>query len=336
MSGGYENHLNKVAIVQAAMAEQGYKNQAKSLSQTTRALVADPQTIGIIKNKQGPKGRTALMYAAKTGDLAKVRFLIQKGADPTKEDADLHSVLYYAAVGGNPEILRLLLEHGADLNYTNKWGNTALHYATAYGNVGAVRILCEAGANINVTNGNGNTALMQALEPSMVRVRSKPSNETKAEIVRVLLQAGADIHMKNTQGLTALHVAASSGNVQAVEALVEAGSDVNALDNDGSTPLLSLVLNIQYIDTPTENVEEIVDILLSRGANPSIPDERGRTLEMFINDIIEDEEVKERILARIAEARAGSSTQGGGSRKAKARKTRGKAKAKRKTRKARS
>jgi len=337
MSGAYENHLDKVAIVQAAMAEQGYKNQAKALSQTTRALVTDPQTIGIIKNKQGPKGRTSLMYAAKTGDLAKVRFLLQKGADATKEDADLHSVLYYAAVGGNPEILRLLLENGAELNHKNKWGNTALHYAAAYGNANAVRILCQAGANVNEINQNEDTPLMQALEPLMVRVRSKPSNETKAECVRILLEAGSDVNMRNKQGSTALSLASSSGNVEAVRALCNAGSDVNTRDNDGSTPLVSLINNIPYNDTPGENVEEIVEILLSNGANPSIPDERGRTLTILIDSNIEDEELKGRLKGRIASAPSGGA-QGGGARRGKKTRARAKAKgrAKAKTRKAHS
>jgi ankyrin repeat protein len=288
--------------------------------------------MGIIKNKEGPKGRTPLMYAAKTGDLAKVQFLLGKHANATKEDADLHSVLYYAAVGGNLAIIRELLEHGSELNHKNKWGNTALHYAAAYGNVNAIRILCQAGANVNEINKNENTALMQPLEPSMVRIISKPSNETKAECVRILLEAGSDVNMRNKQGSTALSLACSSGNVEAVRALCDAGSDVNTHDNDGTTPLLSLISNIPYNDTPSEVVEEIVEILLSNGANPDMADERGRILEMFIHGIIEDEELKERLLARITVARAAlvPVAQGGGTRRGK------KGKGKRKTRKARS
>ena len=280
------------------------------------------------------------MFAAKEGDLARVTLLLEKGADPTKEDADLHSVVYYAALGGKPEILRLLLQHGADINYQNKWGNTALHYAAAYGNVNAVRILCQAGANVNIVNYNENTSLMQALEPSMILVRSKPSNETKAECVRILLEAGSDINMRNKQGSTALSLACDTGNVEAVRALCYAGSDVNTRDNNGSTPLLLLISIIPYNDIPGEDVEEIVEILLSNGANPDIADERGRTLEMFVNGNIEDEELKERLMARITVARAAlvPVTQGGGSRRGKKSRAKGKVKlkAKVKTRKVRS
>ena len=163
----------------------------------------------------------------------------------------------------------------------------------------------------------------------MVRVRSKPSNETKAECVRILLEAGSDVNMRNKQGSTALSLASTSGNVEAVRALCAAGSDVNTRDNDGSTPLLTLISNIPYNNTPGENVEEIVEILLSNGANPGIPDERGRTLEMFIDGTIEDEDLKGRLKGRIASVPSGGA-QGGGARRGK--KTRGKARAKAKAR----
>ena len=342
-------NLNKLAVIQAAMANRGYRTEAKTLSQTTRGLIANTQLTGIIKNNKGPKGRTSLMYAAKQGDIARVTFLLKEGANPNEEDRDLHSVLYWAAVGGNREVIRLLVERGAQLNYKNRWGNTALHYAASYGNVGAVRVLIEAGANVDEKNQDEKTPLMNTLEPSMVRVRTKPSEETKAEIIRILLNAHSDINMKNQQGSTALAMASSSGNVEAVTMLCDAGADVNTRDNDGSTPLISLITNIQYINTPNDNVEQILEILLSRGANPDMADERGRTLEMFINGYIDDDDFKENLLTRIASARGAhgpvgsGGTQGGGSRKMKGRKTRGKgkkgkakAKAKGKTRKARS
>jgi ankyrin repeat protein len=325
----------KEAEIFSAMAAEGHIPEGNMVSKIARHLRGDPVLAPIIKNKQGPKGRTSLMFAAKEGELERVRFLLKHHADPTKEDVDFHSVIYYAALGGNRGVLDLLIEHGADINYQNKWGNTALHYAGAYGNVAAVEILCAAGANVNKVNQNENTPLMETLEPIMVRVRNKPSDETKAEIVRIL-QAGSDLRMRNRQGLTALSLASYSGNVQAVRLLC-AGSDVNNRDNDGSTALLHAVAGIESFDTPGENVEEIIEILLSNGANPNIPDDRGRTLDMFIDSFIQDKELKGRLQQKIAEAgasAAGASAAGstrkrkgrkgrnGNTRKAKVRKTR--------------
>jgi hypothetical protein len=195
------------AEVFSAMAAEGHLPEGKMVSNIARRFRADPVLVPIVKNKEGPKGRTSLMFAAKQGDLARVRFLLEKGADPTKEDSNFHSVIYYAAVGGNRQILDFLIEHGADINYQNKWGNTALHYAAAYGNIAAVELLCAAGIDVNLVNASLNTALMQSLGVSMlVRVRNKPSNETKREIIRILLQAGTDIKIKNQQKLLPINL----------------------------------------------------------------------------------------------------------------------------------
>ena len=336
------------AEVFSAMAAEGHIPEGNIVSRLARRFRADPVLLPIVKNKEGPKGRTSLMFAAKQGDLARVRFLLEKGADPTKEDIDFHSVVYYAAVGGNRQILDLLLEHGAELNYQNRWGNTALHYAAAYGNIAAVEFLCAAGIDVNKLNHSLNTALMQALGVSMlVRVRNKPSNETKREIIRILLQAGTDIKIKNQQGSTALSLASSTGNVQAVRLLCEAGSEVNTRDNDGCTPLIRVIDGIQWYKTSDENIEEIIEILLAFRANPDIPDNRRATIYAYINSFVENKELKEHLMKIIADARAsgaGSAAEGGGaegggagggaaSRNRKSKKSR---RARRKTRKARS
>lgn len=223
-------------------------------------------------------------------------------------------------------------------------GKNPLMFAAMKGDVGRAKFLLEQGANPNETDMNGISVVMYATQA-----------ENPEPILQLLVEKGAKLEEKNQQGSTALASASDSGNVKAVRALCAAGANVNTVDNDGSTPLISVITNIQLIKTPNENVKEIVDILLSKGANPDIADNKGITLEMFINGHIKDEELKESLLARIKKAREGGAAggaQGGGSRrerererararaKAKARKTRGKGKkakkAKGKTRKARS
>eukprot|EP00927_Polykrikos_kofoidii_P082771 TRINITY_DN8316_c0_g1_i1.p1 TRINITY_DN8316_c0_g1~~TRINITY_DN8316_c0_g1_i1.p1 ORF type:complete len:161 (-),score=25.66 TRINITY_DN8316_c0_g1_i1:278-760(-) len=55
--------------------------------------------------------------------------------------------------------------------------------------------------------------------------------------VRELLQAGIDIHTANRNGCTGLHMAASKFKLDIVQALVEAGHDVNIEDCCCRTPL---------------------------------------------------------------------------------------------------
>jgi len=328
------------AEVFSAMAAEGHIPEGKMVSNIARRFRSDPVLLPIVKNKEGPKGRTSLMFAAKQGDLARVRFLLEKGADPTKEDSDLHSVVYYGAVGGNRQILDLLINKGADINYQNIRGNTALHYAAAYGDVAAVRILCEAGANVNKVNENENNPLMEALDNSLlIDVHNRVSDETKTEIVRILLQANTDIKIKNYQGSTALSLACSNANVESVR-LLYPNSDVNNRNKDGATPLLVLLTHIQWSFTPEKhmgNIEEIIEILLTNGANTSIADNRGNTIDVYINRFIMDKALKARVQQRITEARASAAGGGGGGGGSSNRKSRKSRKIRvRKTRKARS
>ena len=54
---------------------------------------------------------------------------------------------------------------------------------------------------------------------------------------QALLDAGVDINARDQNGSTPLHWAARYGQKQVVELLINKGADVDAKDNSGSTPL---------------------------------------------------------------------------------------------------
>jgi ankyrin repeat protein len=62
------------------------------------------------------------------------------------------------------------------------------------------------------------------------------------EIVTVLIEAGADVNAKSDDGSTSLMFTASGKRYnlapESVKLLIEAGADVNAKSDDGSTPLM--------------------------------------------------------------------------------------------------
>src|SRR2546421_4462753 len=70
---------------------------------------------------EGPQGRTPLIEAAINDHLSVVKFLVERGADVNKVDADGSSALLAAAFGGHLPIVEYLIEHGADINQTDKW-----------------------------------------------------------------------------------------------------------------------------------------------------------------------------------------------------------------------
>ena len=145
-------------------------------------------------------GATPLMRAAKSGDIAMVRLLLDAGADPKATLANGTNVLMLAAgLGwrdgspaapsydqGTPEeavaTIELLLSRGLDINATNTNGDTALHAAiTVRASPEIVKAIVERGANLNVPNKRGQTPLAIA----------QRSNKDMSRIVPILQAAGA-------------------------------------------------------------------------------------------------------------------------------------------------
>ncbi|HEX6215564.1 MAG TPA: ankyrin repeat domain-containing protein, partial [Vicinamibacterales bacterium] len=78
-----------------------------------------------------------------------------------------------------------------------------------------------------------------------------------------LLKAGADVNVKTTNsGVTPLHMAASSGNAETINALLDAKADVNARENEaGQTPLI-FAAGLNRVDA--------IKALLARGADAGV------------------------------------------------------------------
>ena len=73
------------------------------------------------------------------------------------------------------------------------------------------------------------------------------------------LQAGADLKARAEDGRTPLHLAANSGDGEALTALLEAGADAEARDLRGQTPLHSAA-NGGHAETVTALLEAVVEM----------------------------------------------------------------------------
>jgi ankyrin repeat protein len=186
-----------------------------------------------------------LLEAARRGDTARVRELLDSGADPNASSEDGWTPLHWAALKGHYELARLLLERGADPNARNFCGRTPLHYAALSDHPELAKLLLERGADPNARDRWGRTPLHYAAERG------------RASIARLLLERGAGVDVADGEGLTPLHLAAEAGSLETVKLLVERGANVNARDGYGKTPLHSAVKSA-----------EIVRFLLERGADP--------------------------------------------------------------------
>jgi len=93
-------------------------------------------------------GNTALMFAARAGDLASARLLVAAGAAVNDTDAWGVSATTLAAHSGYAELVEFLLERGADAN-ASAAGFSALHAAILRRDETMVRALLLHGADAN-------------------------------------------------------------------------------------------------------------------------------------------------------------------------------------------
>lgn len=61
-------------------------------------------------------------------------------------------------------------------------------------------------------------------------------NEGRTDLARDLIERHADVHQADQLGFTALHYAAAAGDLAAIDALLGAGADVNAVSWAGDRP----------------------------------------------------------------------------------------------------
>lgn len=107
-------------------------------------------------------GHTALMQAAKTGDIETVRDLLRRGASIQMTSEKGKSALHYAAANGHVEIVKLLIDAGADVNLRDNEWHTPLMLAAIYGCNHTIQTLLQNGADPSMKTRSGSTAATYA------------------------------------------------------------------------------------------------------------------------------------------------------------------------------
>ena len=153
-----------------------------------------------------------------------------------------------ACLNKHQGIIRLLLNYRADANtQSSETANTALHFACCEQLATAVELLLAHGADPNVQSNLECTPLMYACMFS-----DQPMEPT---IPVMLLSAGANPNIQSRSGVTALMMAARFDYQEGVEALLNAGADVNytRLIRDDSSALCSIQGTLSC-NTATPNI----------------------------------------------------------------------------------
>ncbi len=207
------------------------------------------------------------------GDSACAHSLLAHGADPNARNREGDTPLHLATVGTDTTIVTALVLAGADVNARNERGETPLRWAWWRDNSTIFDKLLELGADADAEDSRGQAAgpvcnwsdirfrIEQATVESvrtcieagtplelpagpswstpLHRVNSLFSGPAAVDVVSLLVEAGADVNARNESGSTPLHSAASSGDAAMVSVLLAAGADANAARPSGATPLHS-------------------------------------------------------------------------------------------------
>lgn len=211
-----------------------------------------------VNDWENSKSHTALMFAVAENHLAAAQLLIENGAITTARSINNFTPLLFAAQKGNMEIASLLLANGADANESAPdgiAGNTnarwnlvpdtlasALLVAIDSAHEDMALILLRHGANPNL-DGAGRTALHSAVQQQM------------PTLVRALIARGANPNARLARALP----------VFSRVILIDNGLAVSKI---GATPFF---LAAGYGDI------EIMDILVTDGADPLLTSEDGTT-----------------------------------------------------------
>ena len=219
---------------------------------------------GASVDAQSQSGATALIWSAT--DFAKVRLLIDHGANVNLATKRRRTALLVAAMSDpSAEIVKLLIDKGADPKATDFLKTTSLRAATLGNDTETIRILIDAGVDVNAADLPGISPLMMAAgwngnTRAVEMLLAKGANAKAAS--RPVMGLPARNGASEFGSLTALIMAAPFGPPELIGDLLSGGSDVNAKDVRGMTPIM-LAVATDHQD------QAVIKMLLEHGADPA-------------------------------------------------------------------
>jgi ankyrin repeat protein len=243
---------------------------------------------------------TPLILAAKSGSGTVIAPLLKSGADANSQTANGTTALMLAAASGNTEAVMLLMNGGAIVNAKEPVrGLTAAMFAAASNRAAVIGLLATRGADLKATSKVTDLAALSK-DPEALREitfgNPPPPGEPPAggrsgptpaaggpggpggragRGGRGPQTAGVDRNYQLNElvaaqgGLTPLLLAAREGHTASVQALLDAGADVNQVSaGDRTSPLLIATINGHF---------DLATFLLDKGADPKAAAENNAT-----------------------------------------------------------
>ena len=256
-------------------------------TQVTKQLVKEDADVNI----QSKKGVTALMIASVKGHIQLVELLTKELVDIDVQMNDGYTALMLACYNGHIEVAECLLQSFADPHIIAYNGATAFSLASYSGNGDLVNMLLDKAEPTTDEIGNALVLSCYGGHPTITTFflnklphltddqRELLGSCVKGDLATVVMKSLDSPDTPLVLGLTPLMVASSCGHVVIVDALIQAGADVNKQESHlGLTPLFFAVRGSKSFS--------IIETLLTYGAHPNVIADNSTPLDVANEETI--------------------------------------------------
>ncbi|KAJ8688278.1 hypothetical protein QAD02_024073 [Eretmocerus hayati] len=245
---------------------------------------------------------------------------VKKAVQRSNSPYDGYTPLHFAADNGAEKIIKLLLESGADLISKAESGKTPL-YLLLYRRSSCIleilhdflqvqktpveildhsffHLICIAGdlelIKHHLANGaDPNCSVKRTTDMSNnwtpLHLVALKSYSLGHQVAKLLIDYGANPNARDIQMNTPLHHILDNSDPKFIDVLVNHGADVNALNANSETPLLSICLSVEDV-LDIELSFGLMRSFLNNGADINLADWQGRTpLTIDTWDLFQDE-----------------------------------------------
>ena len=225
---------------------------------------------------------------------AVLKVLVDHGARIADQPAAARTMLRCAVRAHDLPLAEYVLKQGAKADGRDAGGRTLLFDAP---DAAMVDLLVQHGAPVEAPDAGGGTAVANAIvgrrtqaaveliRSGALRGAAQPlllhmaARTGQVSVISALLDQGAAIGARDADGRTALYWAVYARDYFCTQALVTGGADINATDNDGSTVL--------HVAASRGGTPLLLSYLLEQHANAALRDKKGRLAQdLATNDAV--------------------------------------------------